>query len=137
VTRQQVYEFMRSKRYAVISTIAADGRPEAALVGIAVTPELELVFDTVSSSRKWQNLQANKNVAAVIGWDNELTVQFEGTAEFHTGEDLHQVKEQYFQAWPDGRDRQHWAGIDWIRVRPTWIRYCDYNVKNGIHEFRF
>ena len=30
-------------------------------------------------------------------------------------------------AGPDGRQREAWPGITYFRVRPTWIRYVDFN----------
>lgn len=137
MTKQELYEFVRTKRYAVVSTVTAEGRPEAALVGFAVTPEMELIFDTLRSARKWGNLQANPHVAAVIGWDNEITVQLEGEAEEPIGAELERRQEQYFEVWPDGRERLRWPGITWIAVRPRWVRYCDYNAPERKVEFDF
>jgi len=37
-----------------VSTIGLEGSPQHTLIGIAVTPELEIVFDTVERSRKSQ-----------------------------------------------------------------------------------
>jgi len=47
---------MRSHKLAVISTLGADGSPQAALVGVAVTDTFQIIFDTVSTSRKHANL---------------------------------------------------------------------------------
>ncbi len=122
------------KRYAVVSTVTAEGKPEAALVGFAVTQELELIFDTVRTARKWANLRANSNVAVVIGWDGEITVQLEGIAEEPEGEERERRKQQYFAAWPEGRERDSWPEITWIVIRPRWARYCDYGADGGIEE---
>jgi len=43
----------------VLTAATADGKPQAALMGFAVTRELEIVFDTVRSSRKYANLKDN------------------------------------------------------------------------------
>ena len=74
----EIYEFMKNERLAVLATVAEDGQPEAALMGVAVTPQLEIVFDTVKSSRKYPNLKKNPRVALVVGCTTEVTVQFEG-----------------------------------------------------------
>ena len=42
-------------------------------------------------------------------------------------EELERLKEAYFVRWPSGRDRQKWPGIVYVRARPTWIRYSDFN----------
>jgi general stress protein 26 len=136
LTKQKLLEFLRTKRYAVVATMSAragaEAWPEAALVGFAVTPELELIFDTVTSARKWANLRANPNVAVVIGWDGEVTLQLEGVAEQPEGEERERRKEQYFATWPDGRERASWPGITWIVIRLRWARYCDYGKRNGV-----
>jgi len=96
-------------------------------MGIAVTAELEVVFDTLKTSRKYQNLTLNPRVAFVIGWESETTVQYEGQAEELHGPELQHYKEVYFRKWPDGRERENWPNICYFRVRPTWIRYSDFN----------
>jgi hypothetical protein len=45
-----------------------------------VTPELEIIFDTVKSSRKFQNRMSNSGCSFVVGWAGEVTVQYEGQA---------------------------------------------------------
>jgi hypothetical protein len=45
---QEVFRFMDSERLGVLTTATNSGRPEAALMGFAVTPALEIIFDTVA-----------------------------------------------------------------------------------------
>ncbi len=125
--RSVLHGFMARQRLGVVSSIGPDGRPQAALVGIAVTPELEIVFDTVDTSRKYANLTARPACAVVLGWSSEQTVQLEGEAERLVGPRLELYRELYFDAWPDGRARMGWPGIAYFVVRPHWIRYSDYD----------
>jgi hypothetical protein len=76
--RDQLIQFLRRYKLAVQASVAADGTPQAAVVGIAISDQLELVFDTLESTRKYQNLRANPRIALVIGWDHEITAQIEG-----------------------------------------------------------
>ncbi|WP_211256224.1 pyridoxamine 5'-phosphate oxidase family protein [Edaphobacter aggregans] len=85
----------------VVSSISADGTPQSALVGIAVTPELEIIFDTVKSSRKYPNLIGRPACSFVVGWDGEQTVQFEGIAAEPTGPDLKRYQDLYFAVFTD------------------------------------
>jgi|SRR6516165_499032 pyridoxine/pyridoxamine 5'-phosphate oxidase len=124
---EETYRFMNEQRLGVLATTDGAGRPEAALMGFAVTPELEVIFDTVKSSRKYPNLKQNPRVAWVIGWTNEVTVQYEGVAQELTGEELAKYKKPYFAAFPDGPTRESWPGITYFVVRPKWVRYCDYH----------
>ena len=56
-------EFMRRHRLAVQASSAANGAPQAAVVGVAVTDRCELVFDTLRTSRKCQNLRHDPRIA--------------------------------------------------------------------------
>lgn len=135
---EEVFQFMNRERLAVLATVDAHGRPEAALMGFAVTPELEIVFDTVKTSRKYPNLKTNPRVAWVIGCTTEVTVQYEGIAKELHGEELASYKKTYFRAFPDGPVRESWPGITYFVVRPKWVRYCDYNPgKRRIEEKEF
>jgi general stress protein 26 len=134
----EVFQFMSSQRLAVLATVGEQLRPEAALMGYAVTPELEIVFDTVKSSRKYPNLKKNPRVAWVIGCTTEVTVQYEGVAEELEGEELAKHQKTYFAAFPDGPARQSWPGITYFVVRPKWVRYCDYDpARRRIEEQEF
>jgi hypothetical protein len=71
----------------VRATRGTDGAPQAALVGITATWRGELDFNTSRSSRKHRNLSTFAQVALVIGWNDEMTVQCEGIADIPTGAD--------------------------------------------------
>jgi len=122
----ELYAFLRKHRLAVISTVRA-GAPQAAVVGIAVTDALEIIFDTLTTSRKYANICADPRVALVVGWDDEQTVQYEGIADLPTGHELDACKAAYFAAWPDGPARETWPDIAYVRVRPRWLRYSDFS----------
>ena len=111
--------------------------PEAALVGYAVTPEFELVFDTTDATRKCPNLRANPAIAFVIGWEGWETVQYEGMADEPAGEERERLLKIYLEAFPDGVARQEWPGITYFRVRPRWIRFSSYYRPRAITEFSF
>jgi general stress protein 26 len=115
---------------AVEASVSVAGGPQAAVVGIVVTDDLEVFFDTADTSRKIDNLRRNPRIALVIGGTtggDERTVQYEGVADEPTGAELQRLKELYFESFPDGRERQAWPGITYLRTRPTWIRYTDFN----------
>ena len=127
MTRAELLLFLQKHRLGVQSTVSPSGDPQAAVVGVAITPELEIVFDTVDTTRKCRNLRANPRIAFVIGWDQGITVQLEGIADEPTGTERDRILDAYFAAYPDGRDRLAWQGITHFRVRPTWARYSDFN----------
>jgi Pyridoxamine 5'-phosphate oxidase len=95
------------------------------VVGIAVTEELDIVFDTLSTSRKYANLRTDPRVALTV-WHDAETVQYEGIADIPSGADLDACKRVYFEGWPDGPEREKWPDIAYVRIRPRWIRYSDF-----------
>jgi pyridoxine/pyridoxamine 5'-phosphate oxidase len=134
MTRADLLPFLQKHRLGVQSTVSPSGDPQAAVVGIAVTPELEIIFDTLDTTRKCRNLRADPRIAFVIGWDEEITVQLEGIADEPTGAKRDRILEAYFAVYPDGRARLAWKGITHFRMRPTWIRYSDFNGAGEIVE---
>jgi len=126
MTKRQLYEFIRHHKLAVIASVSQNQWPESALVGIAVTSDLELIFDTIETTRKCENLRTCPRASFVIGWDNETTVQYEGLADEPRGEDLDRCKRVYFSVHPDGPERERWPGITYFRIRPTWARYSNF-----------
>ena len=98
LSKQELYDFIRARPLAVLATVSASGAPEAALVGIAATPDLELVVDTLDATRKFPNLLRNPRIAFVIGWDTEETLQCGGIADQPEGEALEKVRPEVMEA---------------------------------------
>ena len=138
VSREDLYRFLARHKLGVLSYVSPAGAPRSAMMGYAVTPEIELIFDTVKSSRKYGDLIARPACAFVVAWEGEKTVQFEGRAEELAGEELARCQEIYFRAFPDGPARLSWPGIVYFVVKPLWVRYTDYLEQPPlIQEFRF
>ncbi len=133
-----LYRFIARCKLGVLSSVAPNGTPQSALVGIAVTEDLEIIFDTVKSSRKYPNLIARPACSFVFGWTGEQTIQYEGVAQELVASPLQRYQEVYFRAWPDGPSRLSWPGIVYFVVRPKWIRYSDFDQNPPIiREFMF
>ena len=141
MTRSDVLQFMRSHTLAVEASVSQLDTPQAAVVGFVVTDGFEIFFDCLSTTRKVVNLRQNPRCAFVIGGllnGDERSVQYEGVADEPNGAELTYLKEHYFVRFPDGRERQHWPNLIYIRVRPRWLRYSDYNQSPPlIVEFSF
>jgi pyridoxine/pyridoxamine 5'-phosphate oxidase len=118
----------------VLGSVSPEGVPQSALVGIAVTEALEIIFDTLDTTRKFRNLTVNRRASFVIGWAGEKTVQFDGEAFLLEGEELDRYKKIYFATWPDGPARQGWPGMVYFVVRPRWIRYSDFDQRPPMIE---
>ena len=130
-----IYQFIAGQKLGVVSAVNPGNKPESAVVGIAVSENLEIVFDTVKASRKYQNILHNPNIALVV-WDGEVTVQYEGTAAV-LGDDSEadKLRDIYYKVYPDGRERTAtWPGLVHIKVTPKWIRYSNFNDPPLIDE---
>ncbi|MGI8498871.1 MAG: pyridoxamine 5'-phosphate oxidase family protein [Gemmatimonadaceae bacterium] len=129
MNRSDLLAFMRSHAMAVQASVSLAGAPQAAVIGVVVTDRFEIFFDTLESTRKIRNLRKNPKVACVLGGlspGEEKTVQYEGVADEPRGSALAALKALYLTQFPDGRERQSWPGIVYVRVQPTWLRYSDY-----------
>jgi pyridoxine/pyridoxamine 5'-phosphate oxidase len=135
MTLEEVFDIAKRKRFVVVSTVDQSGAPESALMGFALTHGNEVVFDTLSTSRKAVNLARNPKAALVIGWDDNISLQIEGLGRRPTGDDLASAKAAYFREWPDGRARENWPNIAYVVVQPKWIRYSNYSGAPVIEEF--
>jgi general stress protein 26 len=130
LTREQLLAFMRSHRYAVEASVSSSGGVQAAVVGIVMTDDFEIFFDTLAETRKARNLRRNAAIAFVIGGtapEDERSVQYEGVADQPEGAELERLTARYLERFPDGRERQSWPGLIYLRARPTWLRYSDFS----------
>jgi general stress protein 26 len=129
MTQDFLLQFISRHKLAVIASLSADNFPQSALVGIGVAPDLRIIFDTLTDSRKYENLIKNPNISAVIGWEKEATIQIEGTAFIPEGEELDELKRIYYQAYPHGWQRSLiGSNLAYFCIKPKWIRYADFNT---------
>ncbi|MEZ5404429.1 MAG: pyridoxamine 5'-phosphate oxidase family protein [Bryobacteraceae bacterium] len=129
--RSALLQFLRSQRFVVEASVTPSGQPQAAVVGVVVTDQLEVFFDTLGSARKAANLRANPRVAFVFGSTApgaSQTVQYEGIATEPSGPELDALLERYFGRFADGSDRRKLIDIAYFLVRPSWIRWSDYDA---------
>lgn len=124
-TKHDLVCFLRTARHWVVSTIAEDGRPQSAVVGVAVGDGLELVFDSLDATNKARNMARDARVSLVM-WAGAATAQIEGRAHFVESEDRDRTAAIYFATFPDGRERLAWPGIRYVSVRPSWLRISDF-----------
>ncbi len=124
---KQAYEFLSRSNRTVISTTTAQGLPEAALINYGVTRDLELVFETLQTSRKYANLMRDPHAALVMGFESECrTCQYEGIVDRPDASELPALLRIYFKARPEARGHRDWPDLVYLRVRPTWLRISSY-----------
>jgi hypothetical protein len=123
----EILSFLRRQRFGVVSSIGQDGRPQAAVVGVAFSPEGDAIFDTEGTSRKALNLRRDPRASLVL-WEGERTVQMEGRVDEPSGSEREAILQIYLAAFPDGVERLRWEGIAHFRLRPSWVRDSDFGT---------
>lgn len=137
MTKEDVLKFIKFHRLAVVSTVDSD-RPQAAVVEFGELDDLTIIIDTLKTSRKYKNLQTNQNVAVVIGWDNDVTVQIDGAAKELSGEELEHAKQAYIAKNPRAKKWADKPQVAYFAIKPTWMRYSDVGQHPWqIEEFEF
>lgn len=128
---------MSAEKFCVVSTISPNGHPEASLIGFAVTPDLELIFETTDATRKCPNLRRDPHIAVVIGWKDQRTLQYEGIADEPMGSELERLKATFFSAWPQLHGHEGWPGLTIFRIKPRWMRFSSYYRPRSVEEISF
>jgi general stress protein 26 len=121
--RPALVEFARENPLAVLATTGLDGRPESALVNIAMLDTGEIVADSQANARKVANLRQNPAVALVVGTLGSVSVQIEGIAVIARGPARDRAVASYRLWFPDSR-----AGdprFEMITILPSWVRVYD------------
>jgi hypothetical protein len=126
MTRQELLDFLRQHELAVEASVSDIGAPQAALVHYVVSDDFEIIFDTRYSDRKAANLRRNPRVALVVGWDSAQSLQIEGLADEPRGPERDRVRTLFFRGEAPPAEVLANGGMTYIRVRPTWARYCDF-----------
>jgi len=66
--KQLLFQFLDACGLGVLSSLGPMDAPQSALAGIAITPELEIIFDLVEKSRKFANIARDPPVAFLMAW---------------------------------------------------------------------
>ena len=133
-----ILNFIKKHMIGVVSTVTLNNQPESAVVEFGETDNLEIIFNTLSTYRKYENLKKNNNVAFVIGWDEDITVQYEGQAFQLSGDDLEKYRKIFFKKLPHARKWEKIEGIKFFKVVPKWVRYSDLRKHPwDVFEIRF
>lgn len=124
---EKILDFIRQQRLAVISTVDIENsKPESACIAFAEKNDLNLIFGTSNTSRKYKNLLSNQNVSFVIGWTDEFgTVQYEGIARELSGGEAIEHGTILADKNENARIFLTKESQRYFLVTPTWIRFVD------------
>jgi general stress protein 26 len=124
-TQEKILDFLSLHDECVIATLGETG-PEAATVGFSETPKLELTIGTSNKSRKFQNIMQDPQVAVVVGFSGDITVQFEGTARVLGGSELAERQKLHFRKIPGVAHYKDDPDQTYLSITPSWVRYTNY-----------
>jgi hypothetical protein len=119
--------FLRAQQWAIEATVTVLGVPQAAVIDVAITDSLELIFDTLTTPRKHTTSSTTHGLHLLLvrvthvrrrlrAWQiAQMALTWSGF-------------ENYLAQFADGRERTKLPTIANWRVRPTWIRFSDFNA---------
>lgn len=137
MTLKEVLYFIKRHDLAIVAT-SNDNKPQAAVVEYCELDDLTIIIDTLRTSRKYKNLQSNKRVAIVIGWDDDKTVQIDALAIELNGGRLQEAKKAYFSKNERAKKWAERPDIAYFAFKPVWLRYSDVGKTPWIiKEFSF
>jgi len=130
-----IYNFLNRRMLCVLSTVGPDNMPESAVMEFGQTKDLELIFDTPTTTRKYTNLMKNPKIAAVLGWEEMDTVQYEGIAKELSGKELKRYTTIMFAKNPDFQKWEATPHVTYFKITPLWIRYTSGDGKSFTLRF--
>jgi uncharacterized pyridoxamine 5'-phosphate oxidase family protein len=135
--KTKILEFLKKENLANLA-YNHGGQPRAAVIDFSETEELEIIFTTLLSYRKYESLKNNPKVAFVFGGKDNITLQYEGIAtELGKLEFLPYLK-YHLKKNPIEAKFAEMLEARFFKVKPTWIRYANYGSKpNEIFELTF
>lgn len=112
--------------------------PEAAIVDFSETIKLEILVTTMQQYRKYKNLLENPRVAFVVGSEEGVTVQYEGTAQELTPQIFKKYSAWHFKKNLVEAKFAAMSTARFFKLKPIWVRYSDFTRKpNLIFEMKF
>lgn len=133
----KVHDFLHWNQTCVLATVNAGGNPQAATVGFSHDKNFNLFIGTNRSSRKYSNIRTRPEVAAVIGTEGPVTVQYEGVAREISVHDQEQRIKEHIEKVPGAQKFVGDEGQTWFLISPTWLRYYDTNTQETIQKDDF
>jgi nitroimidazol reductase NimA-like FMN-containing flavoprotein (pyridoxamine 5'-phosphate oxidase superfamily) len=119
-----VADFFKKEKYVVVAS-TWNGSPQAATVAFTERSNHELIFATSNCSRKYRNLKADPKIAVVVGWDEAVTVQGQGSAFELAGQEQVEAEEAHLKKHPTSARYSTLVSQRFFQVKFSWIRYTD------------
>ena len=124
---KEALKFLDEHVTAAVATVSVLGEPEVATMYYYTDNDFNFYFITSTSSQKVKNLEANKNVAIVVGFGPApIAVQAGGTAEISydfreefIDKVLEKINFHSIDQWPVLQLEKE--GLVLLKVKPKWL----------------
>ena len=123
---KRIYEFLAQRSVMVLSTVAVDNVPESEMLDYVIEEDFSIYFCTSKEARKYENLTNNSDkVALVVGFYEELTLQYEGVAKLVKEKEIPELISK--QLREKGRKSHKSSGRDFVyfKIMPRFLRMTD------------
>lgn len=150
ITKQQVYEFLKTIPLAVFGTVATIHSPHLATMFYVVDENLNFYFITRSQTTKVDNIKRGSHVSILVSDRYSYkTVEAYGTAIELTGVDKIKTIFKMFTDvyatqgviekgklfnWPPPIQKLDRGEIAIYEIQPSWIRYADFSHASPLDE---
>ena len=127
-TKDTTYDYLKASKYMSLATASLDGKPEVATVEYIVDGD-NIIINTDTRYRKYQNVIANQQVACVVTTDHDQTLQFDGTIHQLTDVAAEAARLLLLAADPSFIDYFTVKYTRFFKITPTWLRLRDYTTQ--------
>ncbi|MEK7527540.1 MAG: pyridoxamine 5'-phosphate oxidase family protein [Patescibacteria group bacterium] len=124
IDKKGVWEFVKKQSLATLATADKKGKPESAVMAIAVTDSNEILMSTEPNTRKMKNLSINPLSSILVGGLDSPSVQLDGETIIASGSMAEGVKNQILAIHPETKDYLSTTSI-FLRFVPKWLRYSN------------
>lgn len=132
IQKEKISNFLKIEKSCDIATLGEDGEPQVATVSFYANEALEIIFGTWSSTRKYDNLQAEQRVGLVFGFDSGVNIQYQGRAAKLSSKDAD--IEKYLVKKPSAIQKLEDDEWFWFKITPRWVRFTDF-TKQPMERF--
>ena len=134
--KEEILDFIASKRTCVLAVEMMDGSPHAATVHVAHASEpLIFYFDTNRVYRKSEPLYGREKTRAslVVGTDETVmkTLQIDGEIRLVSEAENEQWNQVYLGKFPGKAKKSEDPGLVRFMFTPTWWRFTDWTKPTG------
>ena len=136
MTKKSLLKYLQSKELTVLSTCNLKNRPQSAVMCLVTGDDYCFYLFTESTSRKFHNIEANKNVALVIGGLNDdPSAQVNALAKILDGTQATKAADLITKLHPNWK-KYFSKNTRFLKITPKLAHYSDFS-KNTFKEFLF